>query len=198
MMYSLQWKSHKGCLYDCLEYQHWGWISQWHGLTYSIAFIASMKRHSVWRPLHLWIIFNHCYAFAFRRRRHYVFGSSFCPSVSPSVLSLKYPLPVHGSIGPSEQPWLFFGLSLHPSVPYVRPDRFTGMSQRMHWGNGLKFCMLMYPDHLQNWLSSFWCHFFFKWVKFGVSGHFPENTWREWPEILHADVLVCPLIRELA
>ena len=25
-------------------------------------------------------------------------------------------------------------------------------------------------------------------VKFGVSGHFPENAWREWPEILHADV----------
>ena len=27
-----------------------------------------------------------------------------------------------------------------------------------------------------------------KWVKFGVSGHFPENAWREWTEILHADV----------
>ena len=25
-------------------------------------------------------------------------------------------------------------------------------------------------------------------VKFGVTGHFLENTWREWPEILHADV----------
>ena len=25
-------------------------------------------------------------------------------------------------------------------------------------------------------------------VKFRVSGHFPENAWREWPEILHADV----------
>ena len=25
-------------------------------------------------------------------------------------------------------------------------------------------------------------------VKFGVSGHYPENTWREWPEILHSDV----------
>ena len=25
-------------------------------------------------------------------------------------------------------------------------------------------------------------------VKFGGSGHFPENAWREWPEILHADV----------
>ena len=25
-------------------------------------------------------------------------------------------------------------------------------------------------------------------VKFGVSGHFPENAWREWAQILHADV----------
>ena len=27
-----------------------------------------------------------------------------------------------------------------------------------------------------------------KQVKFRVSGHFLENSWREWPEILHADV----------
>ena len=27
-----------------------------------------------------------------------------------------------------------------------------GISWRMHGGNGLKFCMLMYLDHLQNWL----------------------------------------------
>ena len=25
-------------------------------------------------------------------------------------------------------------------------------------------------------------------VKFGVSGHFLENAWKEWPEILHTDV----------
>ena len=29
-------------------------------------------------------------------------------------------------------------------------------------------------------------------VKFGVSGHFPEKAWREWPEILHADVSWLP------
>ena len=29
---------------------------------------------------------------------------------------------------------------------------FPGISWRTHWGNGLKFCMLMYLDHLQNWL----------------------------------------------
>ena len=27
-----------------------------------------------------------------------------------------------------------------------------------------------------------------KWVKFGVSGHFSRNTWSEWPENLHADL----------
>ena len=29
---------------------------------------------------------------------------------------------------------------------------FPGVSLRKHGGNGLKFCMLMYLDHLQNWL----------------------------------------------
>ena len=39
------------------------------------------------------------------------------------------------------------------------------------------------------WISSFWHHFdFVKRVKFRVSGHFPENAWREWAQILHADV----------
>ena len=31
-----------------------------------------------------------------------------------------------------------------------------------------------------------------KWVKFRVSGHFPENAWRKWPEILHAGVSWSP------
>ena len=30
---------------------------------------------------------------------------------------------------------------------------FLGISWRTHWGNGLKFCMLMYPNHRQNWLD---------------------------------------------
>ena len=34
----------------------------------------------------------------------------------------------------------------------VRPERFPGICRRMHGGNGLKFYMLMYLDHLQNWL----------------------------------------------
>ena len=36
---------------------------------------------------------------------------------------------------------------------------------------------------------SFWHYFdLVKWVKFGVSGHFLENAWREWPEIWYAAV----------
>ena len=30
---------------------------------------------------------------------------------------------------------------------------FPDIFWRTHWVNGLKFCMLMYPDHLQNWLD---------------------------------------------
>ena len=43
--------------------------------------------------------------------------------------------------------------SVRPSVcPSVRPERFPGICRRTHGGNGLKFYMLMYLDHLQNWL----------------------------------------------
>ena len=39
------------------------------------------------------------------------------------------------------------------------------------------------------WFFKFWHYFdLVKRVKFGVSGHFLQNAWREWPEILHADV----------
>ena len=30
---------------------------------------------------------------------------------------------------------------------------FPGISWRMHGGNGLKYSMLLYPDHIQNWLD---------------------------------------------
>ena len=40
-------------------------------------------------------------------------------------------------------------LSVRPSV---RPERFPGICRRLHGGISLKFYMLMYLDHLQNWL----------------------------------------------
>ena len=61
-----------------------------------------------------------------------------------------------------------------------------GISRRRHGGNGLKLCMLMYPDHFQNWLDyshglliyPFWHHFYLvKLVILGVSGQCFENDW---------------------
>ena len=82
---------------------------------------------------------------------------SGCPSVRPSVCPSEawntLFWPVHGPVGPPDQPWPFYGMSVRPSVcPSVRPERFPGICRRMHGGNSLKFCMLMYLDHLQNWL----------------------------------------------
>ena len=61
-----------------------------------------------------------------------------------------------------------------------------GFSWWRNWGNGLKFRMLIYLNHLQNWLDyghsllifSFWRYFdLVKRVKFGVSGHFGYALW---------------------
>ena len=58
-------------------------------------------------------------------------------------------------------------------------------------------CMLLYHGDLQNWLDYGYnlmvflilaLFDFVKRVKFGVSGHFPENALWEWPDILFADV----------
>ena len=89
------------------------------------------------------------YASAFRRRRHYVFGLS----VRPSVRSLKYPLLTCTWVRWSTRPTVTVLRHVRPSVrPSVRPERFPGICRRMHGGIGLKFYMLMYLDHLQNWL----------------------------------------------
>ena len=78
------------------------------------------------------------------------------PSFHPSeAWNTLFP-PVHGSVGPSDQLWPFYGMSVRPSLrpsmcPSVRPERFPGIFRRTHGGNGLKCCMLMYRGHLQNW-----------------------------------------------
>ena len=93
--------------------------------------------------IHLTLSF---YASAFRRRRHYVFGLSVRPSVRPSVRSLKYPLLTYTWVCWSTWPTVTVLRHVRPSVcPSVRPSG-------------------------------------------EVSGHLPETAWREWPEILHADV----------
>ena len=90
---------------------------------------------------------------------------SGCPSVRPSVLPSEawntLFWPVHRSVGPPDQPLPFYGMSVCPSLrpsvrpsvcPSVRPERFPGICRRLHGGISLKFYMLMYLDHLQNWL----------------------------------------------
>ena len=87
-------------------------------------------------------------------------------------------------------------------LTFVKRVEFSvsGHFPKNAWGNGMEFCRLMYPFHLQNWLHfshgllmlfffSFWHYFdLVKQVEFGISRHFLENAWRNWPEILHADV----------
>ena len=87
-----------------------------------------------------------CYASAFRPRRHYVFGLPVRPKPEiPSFVQYMGPL-VH----PTNRDRFTACPSLRPSSS-VRPKRFPGICRIMHWGNGLKFYMLMYLDHLQNW-----------------------------------------------
>ena len=75
------------------------------------------------------------------------------PSVRPSIRSLKYPLLTCTWVRWSTRPTVTVLRHVRPSVrPSVRPERFPGICRRMHGGIGLKFYMLMYLDHLQNWL----------------------------------------------
>ena len=75
------------------------------------------------------------------------------PSIRPSEAWNTLVWPVLGSVGPPDQPWPFYGMSVRPAVcPSVRPERFPGICRRTHGENGLKFYMLMYLDHFQNWL----------------------------------------------
>ena len=92
---------------------------------------------------------------------------SGCPSVRPSVRP-KPEIPSFDLyMGPLVQPTNRDRFTACPSVPpsvcpSVRPERFPGICRRTHEGNGLK---------------CFWHYFHFvKRVKFGVSGHFPENA----------------------
>ena len=77
------------------------------------------------------------------------------PSIRPSVRSPKYPLStctwmVWWTNGLSDQLWPFSAcLSVR-----LHPERFPGIFRRAHGGNGMKYFMLMYLDHLQNWLDN--------------------------------------------
>ena len=97
------------------------------------------------------------YASAFRRRRHYVFGLSVRPSVRPKPEIPSFDLYIGPLVHPTNRYRFTACPSVRPSVrpsvcPSVRPERFPDICQRLHGGISLKFYMLMYLDHLQNWL----------------------------------------------
>ena len=93
------------------------------------------------------------YAAAFRRRSHYVFGLSVRPSVRPKPEIPSFDLYMGPLIHPATVTVLRHVSSVRPSVcPTMPPERFPGICRRTHGGNGLKLYMLMYLDHLQNWL----------------------------------------------
>ena len=126
---------------------------------------------------------------------------SGCPSLRPSVRP-KPEIPSFDlHMGPLVHPTNRDRFTACPSVrssvrPSVRRGFWAFAGERIE-GMACKFYMLMYLDHLQNWLvcsyglliflifAVFWLN---ELVKFRVSGHFSENAWREWLEILHADV----------
>ena len=71
---------------------------------------------------------------------------SGCPSVRPKPEITSFPLYMGPLVHPINRDRFAACLS-------VRPERFPGICQRTHGGNRLKFCMLMYLGHLQNWLD---------------------------------------------
>ena len=150
-----------------------------------------------------------CYASAFRRQRHYVFGLSIRPSIRPSVRSLKYPLLTctwgrwsTRHVRPSVRPSILCLSVYSPSIlcPSIRPSVRRGFwafarecKEGLAW-NFTSWCILIIFRIskfmvMVCWFFKFWHYFdLVKRVKFGVSGHYPENSWGECPEILHADV----------
>ena len=80
---------------------------------------------------------------------------SGCPSISPSihpaVWSPRYPLSTCTWVRWAIRQTVTVFWPVHRSVYLsIHLDRFLDIS---HGGNGLKFYMLLYPDHLLNWLD---------------------------------------------
>ena len=72
-----------------------------------------------------------------------------CPSFRPSNHPSEIPC-FHMYIESVAPPTNRYSFAACPSV---HPERFPGISRRMHGGNGLQYGMLIYPDHLQKWLD---------------------------------------------
>ena len=78
---------------------------------------------------------------------------SGCPSVRPKPEIPSFDLYMGPLVHPTNRDCFTACPSVRPSVcPSVRPEWFPDICRRTHEGNGQKFHMLMYLDHLQNWL----------------------------------------------
>ena len=93
--------------------------------------------------------------FRFVMPPHLSTGDNMFGDVRPSLLPSIFPKPeipsFHPYMGPLFHPTTM--TVLRPIHPSVRQEMFPGISRKTHGENGLKFCMLIYPDYPQNWLD---------------------------------------------
>ena len=101
---------------------------------------------------------SNIYASAFRRRRHFVFGLSVRPSEAWNTLFW----PVHGSVGPPNQP--FYGMSIRPSV-YINGSVVLGADESPwpcgtpSWYTPLSWMILSKQKNLHLFSSQYICVF---------------------------------------
>ena len=118
---------------------------------------------------------------------------SGCPSVHPSVRPKPEIPSVHMHMGSLVHPTNHDRFSACPSVRRGFREFPEKRMKGMAW-NFASWCILTtfrgdYIRVMVCWFSFFWRHFcLVNRVKFGVSGHLQKNAWREWLEMLHADV----------
>ena len=134
---------------------------------------------------------------------HYVFGLSVRPSVRPKPEINSFHLYMGPLVHPTNRDRFAPCTSVRPSVrPSVRRGYrvFAGEPMEGMVWNVACWCILgIFRELIGLWSWSvdflpFWRHFdLVKWVKFGVSGHFPENAWWEWPKSLYVDVSWPPI-----
>ena len=123
---------------------------------------------------------------------------SGCPSVRPKPEIPPFHLYMGPLVHPTNRDRFAACPSVRPSVrSSVHPEKFPGICQRTHGGNGLTFVMLMQLGHLQKWLDyghGLLMFFLLAPLWLSETGQIlgflalPEDAWGEWPETLHADV----------
>ena len=100
--------------------------------------------------------------------------SSSNPGVSHDIFYLGWVIICYASAFRHQRHYVF-GFSVHPSVPPTKAQ--NTIFPPVHGSVGLIPTITLFRSvHLSVHPSR------------KVSGHFPENAWREWPEIWHADV----------